>query len=168
MRLNERLKRLEAVAPPPEPPAKEITDEDCYRFLNSLFITKQIWFDDAGACVLGPVGVWDSKEFKLRIIEDANEFRNRTGVQVPVWPALHDETVTYLEHMRNGRMKCGAGGERIGATYDYEAGKYHPTHWPGYELGRCLDVYEASGGKVEWTDEFIIQLLTEIAELPCD
>lgn len=168
MRLNDRLARLEALAPPPEPPAKEPTEEDYERAIDKLFTTKQLWFDATGACVLGPVGVWDNKEFKLDMAKTINEWRNQTGEQFPILPMRKDDAAQALEFMRVGTIEVVNRPCRIDNTTANGVEAYHAANYPVYLLRICLEAWQASGGELEWTKEGIMALLSQCAGVQCD
>jgi hypothetical protein len=161
MRLNDRLTRLEALAPPPAPPAKEITDDDRDRFIDELFTTKQLWFDATGTCVLGPVGVWHDKEFKLEMAKSINEWRCQTGEQFPILPMQPDDAAQAIEFLRAGTISVVNRPCRIDNSSVNGVEEYFKANRPVYLLRICLEAFEASGGKVEWTNEAIIELLSQ-------
>lgn len=178
MRLNERVARLEAIAPPI---AKSLprTATDNYALLHwvcLLFRLGELGFDDAGNAIaveLKTVNRYNDMPHDMPTLQHvAKAFngwdsrRRNDGSLGPFLPMMPDEAAKALEMMKAGHVFVAdrpraPNYDRIDALHTLVHPHYYEAVMVSDYLLDALGVYEASGGKVEWTNEAIMDLLSE-------
>jgi hypothetical protein len=162
--LQRRIEALEIRHRTLEDRQEPTPEQDPIEFLCRLFTTKQLWFDQDGMVIVGPVGAPADKEELRPLVEALNERKAHT-VLIPLSPGELDEAI---EALQDGRLRVapvmGVNGQF--SHYHMEMGYLPDTGWAmdknylAYLVNRAIDAVEAQTGEpFEMTTEKVADLL---------
>lgn len=129
-----------------------------------MFVTKELWFDDAGQVCAGPVGLAADLAWRQEISALVN--RDKAGaVIIPLTPPVALQAIEALrsgrlvvEPVRNGNGQP-TGHQRLGMGYLPGSGWCYAENYLAWQVNQVIEAIEAQGWPVVWTVAGLIELL---------
>lgn len=166
--LDKRLAALEAAAPARGADTEPATEEDWLSFCCDLFRSRELWFDDAGDVIVMPAKHAYSTDSALLadVARAVNEWRCQDGTPAPFLPMMPDEATQLLDLLHSGHVVVNAQIHpptypRIEGWYKLRSADLMVASSVARELDPALKAFLASGGRLEYTVESIMDLLME-------